>query len=436
MTRVVIEVAIIFLLLIANGVFAMAEIAIVAARKNRLRQSAAAGHTGARVALELAESPSRFLATVQVGITLIGIMAGAFGGATIAEQLARALAHIPALAAYNQVLAVATVVVAITFFSLIIGELVPKRVGLLNPEGIAGLLARPMRTLSRMTAPVVTFLSVITDSLVRLFGIRLKPEPPVSEDDVRTMVEQGLHAGVFHKIERQVVEGAFRLDQLHVRELMTPRTRIVWLNLNDPDEVNWRKIVASGHSSFPAYEGTRDNVLGLVSIKALWANLAMAGKAEFRHLVTEPLIVPGVMSATKLLETFKQTGKRMALVADEFGGIEGLVSLTDVLEAIIGEVPSGDKPRRQLIQEREDGSWLVDGLVDIDNLKGQLQIPRLPGEENDEYQTLAGFILSQLGHIPDEGDKFEAEGFRFEIIDMDKHRIDKVLVALINPPNT
>jgi putative hemolysin len=413
----------------------MAEIAIVAARKNRLRQSAAAGNTGAQVALELAESPSRFLATVQVGITLIGILAGAFGGATIAEQLALAYAHIPIVAAYNQVLGVATVVVAITFFSLIIGELVPKRVGLLNPEAIAGLIAKPMRALSRLTAPLVSFLSFITDALVRLFGIRLKQEPPVSEEDVRTMVEQGLHAGVFHKIERQVVEGAFRLDQLQVRELMTPRTRLVWLNLTDTDEVNWRKIVASGHSSFPAYEGTRDNVVGLVSIKALWANLAMAGKAELRHLATEPLIVPGVMTATKLLETFKMTGKRAALVADEFGGMEGLVSLTDVLEAIIGEVPSGDKPRRQFIQERDDGSWLVDGLADIDYLKTQLQIRHLPGEESDEYQTLAGFILSRLGRIPEEGEKLEAEGLRFEVVDMDKHRIDKVLVTPIDWAN-
>jgi putative hemolysin len=434
MTRIALEAGIIFLLLLANGVFAMAEIAIVAARKNRLRQSAAAGSTRARVALELAESPNRFLATVQIGITLIGILAGAFGGATIAEELGRIYARAPVLTDYAQVLGVATVVIAVTFVSLIVGELVPKRIGLLNPEAIAAAVAKPMRALSQVTAPIVTLLSGTTDALVRLVGIRLKQEPPVSEDDVRTMVEQGLHAGVFHKIERQVVEGAFRLDQLQVREMMTPRTRLVWLNLTDPDEINWRKIVASGHSSFPAYEGTRDNVLGLVSIKALWANLAMAGKAELRHLVTDPLIVPGVMSATKLLETFKKTGKRAALVADEFGGIQGLVSLTDVLEAIIGEVPSGDKPRRQLIQKRDDGSWLIDGLVDIDHLKSQLQIRHLPGEENDEYQTLAGFILSRLGRIPEEGEKFEAEGLRFEVIDMDKHRIDKVLVTLTNPP--
>jgi putative hemolysin len=210
---------------------------------------------------------------------------------------------------------------------------------------------------------------------------------------------------------------------------MTPRTRIVWLNLADPDNVNWRKIVASGHSNFPAYEGNRDNVAGIVSVKALWANLALAEKAELRHLITPPLVVPGTMSATKLLETFKKTGKNVALVADEFGGIQGLVSVTDVLEAVIGEVPSGDRPRRQQIQRRDDGSWLVDGLVDIDELKKQLQIRRLPGEEKDEYQTLAGFILSQLGHIPAEGEKFDSEGLRFEVIDMDKHRIDKVLIT-------
>jgi putative hemolysin len=429
MTRIALEAGIILLLLIANGVFALAEISIVAARKNRLRQSAAAGNSRAQVALELAESPNRFLATVQIGITLIGILAGAFGGATIAEELGALYAHVPVIRPYAEVLGVATVVLVVTFVSLVVGELVPKRIGLLNPEAMAAALAKPMHALSKISAPVVSLLSVTTDLIVRLFGIRPKQEPPVSEDDIRTMVEQGLHAGVFHKIEKQVVEGAFRLDQLQVREIMTPRTRIVWLNLSDPDEVNWRKVVASGHSSFPTYEGTRDNVVGIASVKALWANLALAEKAELRHLTMPPLVVPGAMSATKLLETFKKTGKDVALVADEFGGIQGLVSLTDVLEAIIGEVPSGDRPRRRHIQERDDGSWLVDGLVETDHLKTQLQIRHLPGEENDEYQTLAGFILFQLGHIPTEGEKFECEGLRFEVVDMDKHRIDKVLIA-------
>ena len=430
------EAGIILVLLVANGVFALAEISIVAARKNRLRKSATAGNSRAQVALELAESPSRFLATVQIGITLIGILAGAFGGATIAEELGNAFTHVPVISPYAQVLGVATVVVTITFISLIVGELVPKRIGLLNPEVMAAALAKPMRSLSRISAPLVSLLSATTDLLVRLFGIRPKQDPPVNEEDIRTMVEQGLHAGVFHKIEKQVVEGAFRLDQLQVREIMTPRTRIVWLNLADPDEVNWRKIVSSDHSSFPTYEGNRDNVIGIVSVKALWANLALAEKADLHHLTTPPLIVPGGMSATKLLETFKKTGKNVALVADEFGGIQGLASLTDVLEAIIGEVPSGDRPRRRHIYEREDGSWLVDALVYIDDLKPQLQIRHLPGEESDEYQTLAGFILFQLGHIPAEGEKFDCEGLRFEIVDMDKHRIDKVLITPVGAGKT
>jgi putative hemolysin len=436
MTRIALEAGIILVLLIANGVFALAEISIVASRKNRLRQSAAAGNTRAQAALELAESPSRFLATVQIGITLIGILAGAFGGATIAEELGNVYAQVPVIRPYAQMLSVATVVVAITFVSLIVGELVPKRIGLLNPEVMAGALAKPMRALSQISAPVVSLLSGTTDLLVRVFGVRPKQEPPVNEDDIRTLVEQGLHAGVFHKIEKQVVEGAFSLDQLQVREIMTPRTRISWLNLADPDEVNWRKIVASSHSNFPAYESTRDNVVGMVSVKALWANLALAEKAELRHLLRPPLVVPGSMSATKLLETFKKTGKNIALVADEFGGIQGLASLTDVLEAIIGEVPSGDRPRRPQIQERDDGSWLVDGFVYIDDLKTQLQIRHLPGEESDEYQTLAGFILFQLGHIPAEGEKFECEGLRFEVVDMDKHRIDKVLIMPVSTSKT
>jgi putative hemolysin len=234
---------------------------------------------------------------------------------------------------------------------------------------------------------------------------------------------------VFHRIEHELVERAFELDQLTVHDLRTPRSRIIWLKVDDSSEANWRKVVVSGHTHFPVYQGTRDNVLGIVSVKALFANLALTGSAEVKNLLTDPVVVPFSMSVTKLLEAFKQTGKHVALVTDEFGGIDGLVTVTDVMEAVVGEVPSGEKRHKKLIIEREDGSWLAEAFVDIDELKRTLRIPRLPAEENEEYQTLGGFILNQLGRIPEEGEYVEAEGLRFEVVDMDRHRIDKVLIT-------
>ena len=424
-----IEIAIIIALIFVNGVFAMAEIAVVAARKAKLKKLADAGDERAKKALELANSPNRFLATVQVGITLIGVLAGAFGGATLADEIAQGLRKVSFLAPHAGWIAVAIVVAMITFLSLVIGELAPKRLGLANPEAIARTLARPLDRLSRVAGPLVNLLSAATDAVLRLFRFKVKEEPPVSEEEVRTMVEQGLHAGIFHRVEHELVERAFQLDQLTVHDLRTPRSRIVWLKADDPPETNWRKVVASGHTHFPVYEGNRDNVLGIVSVKALFANLALTGSAELKNLLTEPLYVPFSMSATKLLEHFKQTGKHVALVTDEFGGTDGLVAVTDVLEAIVGEVPSGEKRHKKLIIERQDGSWLAEAFVDVDELKRTLHIRHLPGEELEEYQTLGGLILHHLGRLPQEGEYIEAEGLRFEVVDMDRQRIDKVLIT-------
>ena len=429
--RVGLEVVIILALLIANGVFAMAEIAIVAARKNRLKKLADAGDASAKAALELASAPNRFLASVQIGITLIGVLAGAFGGATLAREIARGLNHVPSIAPHSEWISVAIVVTVITFLSLIIGELAPKRIGLNNPEGIARLLARPMQRLSRFAHPLIHLLGASTDILLKLVGFKPRPETPVSEDEVRTLIEQGLHTGVFHRTEQELVDRIFQLDQLTVHDLRTPRARIIWLKLDDDPETNWRKVVTSGHSYFPVYQGNRDNVVGIVSVKSLWANLALAGNADLKNLLTEPLYLPFSMTATKLLEVFKQTGKHVALVTDEFGGVEGLVSVSDVMEAIVGEVPSAEKPRKEFIKRRDDGSWLCDAWVDIEELRRTLKICSLPGEEDEEFQTLGGFILHHFGQIPTEGEHFDSQGLRFEVVDMDRHRIDKVLITRV-----
>ncbi|HEY0946216.1 MAG TPA: hemolysin family protein [Opitutaceae bacterium] len=422
------EIAIIFLLLVGNGVFAMAEIAVVSARKARLRQLAAEGSSAAKAALALAQEPTRFLSTVQIGITLVGILAGAFGGATLSEKLAVPIARVPALAPYSEALAIFLVVAVITYFSLIIGELVPKRIALSNPEARAMLLAKPMAALSRFAAPVVWGLTASTNLILKLLGLGKDVETPPSDEEITQLIEQGTRAGVFHKAERQMVEGVLHLDERPVAEIMTHRTKIVWLDVADTDEVNWRKIVASGHSHFPVYEGSRDHVLGLISVKALWANAAIGLPNNLRHHLTRPLFVPEAITVIQLLDSFKKSGRHLALVTDEFGSIQGLVTLIDVMEAIVGTMPEpGDRAAPTAVP-RDDGSWLIDGGMRIAELKRRFELGPLPREDEEAYQTLGGFVLDQLGHVPAAGEHFDWNGWRFEVVDMDRHRVDKVLL--------
>lgn len=423
------EIIIIFSLLLANGVFAMAEISVVSARKARLRALVDNGSAKAAAALALAQHPTRFLSTVQIGITLTGIFAGAFGGATLSEAVAAWFATVPPLAPYSRALGLGVVVAAITYFSLVVGELVPKRIGLNNPEKKAMLVAGPMNALSRLAAPVVWVLTVSTELILKAFGLGREKEPPPSEEEVAHLIEQGAAAGVFHKGERQMVEGVLRLDERPVTEIMTRRSRIVFLNVADSDEVNWRKIVASGHSHFPVYEGTRDQVIGMVSVKALWANVAFGLPSRLRDQLTRPLLVPRSVSVVQLLESFKQSGKHLALVVDEYGSIQGIVSLIDVMETIVGDLPEPGDRRAPNAVQRDDGSWLVDGTMDIAEFRARLDLGPLPGEAGGEFETLGGFVLDRFGRIPAAGDKFEWSGWRFEVVDMDGNRVDKVLLT-------
>jgi putative hemolysin len=419
----------IVLLLLANGLFAMAEIAVVASRKARLKNMADAGNPGAKLALALANSPGRFLSTVQVGITFVGVLASALGGADIAERLGVVFKRIPALENYADILAITIVVGAITYLSVIIGELVPKRIALGNPERIASALARPMFGLSKIFSPLVNLLNFSSDFLMATLGIRKPKESVVSEEEVRVLIDEGLSAGIFKKAEKEMVESVFELDEQIAGDLMTPRARMIWLSLDDADEENWRRIAGSGHSHFPVYQETRDNVVGMVSVKSLWANLSLAGRVELRALLTPPLYVPTTMPAGKLIEEFKKSGKHLSLVVDEFGGLQGLVTLNDVMMAIVGNLPEREQRHEPKAILRPDGSWLIDAMMDIDETKKSLGIEEdLPGEEINRYSSLGGFILSQLGHIPREGEKIRWDRFDFEVIDMDRQRIDKVLV--------
>jgi len=425
------EILFIVLLLVANGVFAMAEIAVVSSRKARLKKLADDGSAGARVALALTQHPERFLATVQIGITLVGVLAGAFGGATLSGQLEAVIAKVPALRPYAAVIAISVVVGAITYCSLVIGELVPKRIALSNPEGRAMLVARPMTSLSRLAAPAVWFLTVSTNVVLKVLGLAKEVEPPPSEEEVSHLIEQGTTAGVFHQAERAMVEGVLRLDDRPVTGIMTRRTRIVWLNIGDSDEANWGKIATSGHSHFPVYEGTRDNVIGMVSVKALWATVAAGLSSSLRAQLAPPLFVPSTINAAQLLESFKKSGIHIALVTDEYGSVQGLVSLIDVMEAIVGDLPEpGDHQPPGAVQ-REDGSWLIDGSMRIENLRDRFAMPSLPGEEDGDFETLGGFVIDRFGHIPQAGEYFDWNDWRFEVVDMDRYRVDKVLLSQV-----
>jgi len=432
MSQVALEISIILLLLIANGVFAMAEIAVVSSRKSRLRRFAEQGNGNARVALELAESPNRFLSTVQIGITLVGIFAGAFGGATLATELAGAIGRVSFLADYADKLAFGIVVATITYCSLVLGELVPKRFGLSNPEGIAMAVARPMNWLATFARPVVAILSVSTEGLLRLFGFKPRKEVAVSEEEVRVMMQEGVRAGAFNQVESAIVHSALELDRLPVREIMTPRPKVIWLNEDDSHDQIWHKIVVSNHSHFPVYRESRDHTVGVVSVKAIYANLAAGAGVSLKNLMLSPLIVPESQTVVQLVETFKQSGIHIALVTDEFGGIIGLVTLNDVMEAVVGEFPSQDIRAKPEAKRREDGSWLIDAMIGLESVEQALPGFKVGGAHT-EYQTLAGFVVKQLGHVPKEGETFECQGYVFEVLDMDRHRVDKVLVLPVRP---
>ena len=426
------EFLILFLLLAANGLFAMAELAIVSARKGKLKRLAEEGDRRAAAALELAEEPTRFLSTVQLGITLVGVFAGVYGGDTLAQRLQGWMLGVPLLVPYAHWMALGVVVLCITFSSLVIGELVPKRLALRDPESMARLMAGPMRLLSTVLGPLVSLLAGATDWILRLFGIAAHSEPTVTDEEVVDLMQEGREAGVFDEAEQEMVESVLSLDSLMVREIMTPRPKIVFLGRDEPSEQVWHKIVVSGHSIFPVYEGNRDNVVGIVSIKSLYANIAAGTAARVRDLMIKPLVVPETQTVRQLLEALRRTRFHVALVADEFGGITGLVTMSDVAEAVLGDIPSLDQRLQPEAKQRDDGSWLIDGLYDVGDLAEKMESLELPEGAGRDYQTVAGFVVSQLAHVPAEGEIFEWKGWRFEIIDMDRHRVDKVLVMSLD----
>lgn len=429
MSRSLLEIVVIFLLLIANGIFAMSEAAIISARKARLQHRAEEGDKQAKAALDLAANPNQFLAAVQIGITLVGIFAGAFGGATIAEEIALLLNQIPALAPYGETIGVVVVVLLITYFSLIIGELVPKRLALNNAEQIAAIVAGPMGFLARYTRPVVWFLGVSTDMVIRLLGVRPAEEPTITPEEIKVLIEQGTESGVFEASEQDMIERVLQLDERPVGLLMTPRSQIVWFDIADPPAVVQQKITTCRYSRFPVIEGNFDKVLGVVRVKELLLQHLAGQPFQLGDLLQPVLFVPENLSALRVLELFKQKESSTALVLDEYGGVQGMVTHNDILEAVVGYMPPAGASQEPQAIQRGDGSWLLDGLLHIDQLKEIFEIDKLPHEERGRYRTVAGFVINQLRRIPAVGQFFEWEQLRFEVVDMDGYRVDKVLVS-------
>lgn len=423
------EIIIVLLLILLNGMFAMAEIAVVSARKAKLQKQAQDGNKNAQIALDLAKSPNRFLSTVQIGITLVGIFAGAFGGATIAESLAKQLATISVLAPYSDALALTIVVSLITYFSLVIGELVPKRIALNNPEKIATIVAPSMEKISHYSYPIVYLLSISTEWVFRILRIKKSTEPTVSDEEIKILLREGTQTGVFEVAEKDIVERTFRLSDKKVNTLMTPKKEIVWLDIDSSFKKIRSKITKHPHTHFPVCRDTLDKVIGIVRTESLLTNFLAEEKIDLKKILHKPLFIPENMDALKVLELFKKSGVHMALIVDEYGNVQGLLSLTDILEAIVGDIPTINELDEKEITKRDDGTFLVDGLTPIDEFKDYFKIRKLPEEKTGAFHTVGGFVTNNLGRIPVAGDSFMSEAFRFEVMDMDGNRVDKVLVA-------
>ena len=429
MNSAILEISLVLILLVANGVFAMTEIAIVSSRKGLLRTMADKGNTGAARALKLSESPNRFLSTVQIGITLVGIVAGALGSGTVAERLAEVIAPLPIVGDYAKSLSLVVVIGILTYLSLVVGELVPKRLAMKFPETIASAMAAPMAAISTAASPAVSLLSWSTGGILKLFGVRENDDEVISRDELKVLVRQGMVTGTIDRVESRMMEGVIGFEKLVTYDLMIPRTRIVWIERKARHEDVWAGIMASTQGVFPVYDERRDNLTGVVSIKDIYGQLAAGKPIDFGEIMQPPLFVPEMQKASVLLETFRVSGQRAAFVLDEFGSVMGMVTLIDLMEAVVGDVPSREEQLAMPIQQRADGTWLIDGHFEIEKLPEHLEAFELPAGGGDEYQTLSGWFMKELGRMPAEMDRISSGEWTFEVIDIDGTRIDKVLAT-------
>lgn len=424
------EIITIIFLIIINGLLAMSEAALVASRKARLQQQASEGNKSSALAVKLIEDPNIFLSTVQIGITLIGVLSGAVGGATISESLAEALKDVPYIGPYSETISLAVVVLSITILTIWLGELVPKRLGINSPEKIAQIVAAPMLFISKVFSPFISLMSNATNFILRLLGVNPSAELPITEEELQMLIDQGTQAGVFEESEQDMVEGIFSLGDSRVYSLMTPRTEIVWLDVSDTSEEILEKVANCPYSRFPVRQDSLEKIVGIVKSRDLLVTTLSKREIHLKDLAKPAIFIPETMLASRALEILKEKNTEVLLVVDEFGGVQGLLTINDILEEIVGEM-EGNEPQAT---QRQDGSWLLDGMLEVDEFKEIFNLSDLPHE--DEYETLSGFIMTSLGRLPQTADHFEWSNLRFEVIDMDGRRVDKVLVTAKQKPGT
>ncbi|PKP76480.1 MAG: hypothetical protein CVT81_14540 [Alphaproteobacteria bacterium HGW-Alphaproteobacteria-3] len=425
---------IILLVLIAlNGFFSMSEMAVVSSRRQRLqalltrRKQTGAPHAGPETALQLQAEPGRFLSSVQIGITLVGVFAGAFGGATLAGPLGAAMSGLPWIGAYAEPAAFGLVVVIITYLSLIIGELAPKRIALSNPEGIASAIARPMSRLSKLLGPAVTFLSWSTEAVIRVYGITGREVPQVTEDEIRHLVEEGAASGAIENVERDIVNRVFRLGDTRVAEIMTPRVQLVWLDADEPVEQNLALIREQQKMRYPVRRGASGPFIGMIRLEDLF--LQPRSNDQLLARMSPPLYIPRTASVLKALGILQSENMFMGFVIDEYGDVVGTITMSEIFFAMIGDISDHAANNNSAVAIRDDGSWIIDGVVSVEEVRRLLKLEKLPGDESSEVNTLAGVMFNWFGRLPREGDYFAWNGYRFEIVDMDGPRIDKVLIV-------
>ena len=427
------EILVLILLIFINGVCSMTEIALVTAKRTKLAKLAEEGDTAAKVAMSLGDEPTRFLSTIQIGLTSTGILIGVMSESALAVPMAAWLHGVGLAQRPAEIMATTVVVVLITYVAIVVAELVPKRIAQINPEGIARRVARPVHALSVLSRPVVRMLSKSTALLLRLLGLRDEKSPGVTEEEIHALLEEGSSSGVIEKSEHAMVRNVFRLDDRQIGSLMVPRSDIVWLDTERPLEENLARMAESEHSRFPVCRGGLGEILGVISCKQLFNQTLKRGQPDITSQLQSPVYVPETLSGMELLEQFRASGSHMAFVIDEYGEVQGLVSLQDVMEAVTGEFRS-DRQEDAWAVPREDGSWLLDGLIPLPELKDLLGLREVPEEDKVHYHTLSGMVMCLLGRLPRTGDVIAWEAWRLEVVDLDGKRIDKVLASRLPEP--
>ncbi|OPY93206.1 MAG: Magnesium and cobalt efflux protein CorC [Syntrophaceae bacterium PtaU1.Bin231] len=433
MSHVSTDMIVILFLILMNGLLSMAELAVVSASKGKIRSLAEKGNRKAQMLVGLSEKPEKFLSTIQVGVTLIGILSGVYGGSTLAKDLGVYFNTLAPVRPHGEILGFLVVVVGITYLSIVIGEIVPKRWALSKPEKIGMLLILPIHYLYILLYPIVRLLSLSSEGLSKLLGIK-KASSAVSEEELKFLLEEGAEAGIFHQMEQQMCDRVLRIDDLDVKDVMTPRPDITWLDLELSLEENLERIRISNHTCFPVCRGSLDRCLGFIHVKDLFQRYPSMKLTDIETLLMKPFIFPESVSALKVLEHFKSSPVHMALVIDEYGVIQGMVTVSDIMKIIVGEIPSLIEQVDRSAIRREDGSWLIDGTMSTEEFKMMFETGDLPGEEQGDYHTVAGFIMTHLGRLPVTGDHVHWGKYRFEIIDMDGNRVDKVLMNIDEKP--